>query len=78
MAKWLSSRAPLQAAQCFVGSNLGADMALLIGPLWGGVPYATARRTHNEECTTMYWGTLGRKRKKKILKKKLQWAEPTI
>ena len=23
MAEWLSSRAPLQAAQCFVGSNPG-------------------------------------------------------
>ena len=32
VAKWLSSRAPLQAAQCFVGSMLGADMALLIKP----------------------------------------------
>uniref|UniRef100_A0A9L0TE86 Small nuclear RNA activating complex polypeptide 1 n=1 Tax=Equus caballus TaxID=9796 RepID=A0A9L0TE86_HORSE len=32
VAEWLSSRAPLQAAQCFVGSNPGADMALLVRP----------------------------------------------
>ena len=29
---------------------------------------ATTRRTYNEEYTTMYWGALGRKRKKKIQK----------
>ena len=49
---------------------VGADMALLIGPRWGGVPHATARRTHNGEYTTMYWGALGRKRKKRKSKKK--------
>ena len=43
---------------------LGADMALFIKPCWGSVPHATTRRTHNEECTTMYWGALGTKRKK--------------
>ena len=32
VAEWLSSCAPLQAAQCFVGSILGADMTLLIKP----------------------------------------------
>ena len=32
VAKWLSSRAPVQAAQCFVGSNPGRYMALLIKP----------------------------------------------
>ena len=32
MAEWLISRALLQAAQCFVSLNLGADMALLIKP----------------------------------------------
>src|SRR3712207_7249434 len=35
--------------------------------LFRSVPHATTRRTHNEEYTTMYRGTLGRKRKKKGL-----------
>ena len=64
VGEWLSSCAPLQAAQCFVGSNLGTDMILLIKPHWGSVPHATTRRTYNKEYTTVYWGALGRKRKK--------------
>ena len=32
VADWLSSRTPLQAAQCFVSLNPGHDMALLIKP----------------------------------------------
>ena len=43
---------------------LGADMTLLVKPRWGSVPHATTSRTHNKEYTTMYWGALGRKRKK--------------
>ena len=68
VAEWLSLRALLQAAQCFVGLNPGADMALLTKPRWGSIPHATTRRTHNKEYTTMYWGGLGRKNK--IFKKK--------
>ena len=50
---------------------LGADMAPLIKPRWGGVPHATTGRTHSWEYTTMYQGALGRKRKKiKSLKRK--------
>ena len=43
---------------------LGADRALLVGPRWGGVPRAAAGGTHNEECTAVYLGALGRKRKR--------------
>ena len=76
MAEWLSSCAQLQVAQCFLVQILGVDMALLIKPRWGSVPHATTRRTHNEEYTTMYWGALGRKRKKnKILKKKITFQQ---
>ena len=58
---------------------LGADMALLIKPRRGSVPHATTRRTHNEEYTTLYWGALGRKRKKiKSLKKKKKTSYRTI
>ena len=49
-------------------------MALFIGPRWGGVPRAAARRTHNEEYTTMYGGLWGEKGKNKILKKKKECA----
>ena len=43
---------------------LGAHMALLIRPHWGSIPHATTRSPHSKECTAMYWGALGRKRKK--------------
>ena len=66
VAEWLSSRAPLQAAQCFVGSNPGRGH---------GTAHQTTLRQrptcHNKEYTTMYRGALGRKRgKNKIFKKK--------
>ena len=65
VAKWLSSRALLQAAQCFVGSNPGCGH--------GTTHHTTLRQRptyHNEEYTAMYRGALGRKRKKiKSLKK---------
>ena len=66
LAEWLSSRTPLQAAQCFIGSN----------PEHGHgtahrATYVTTRRTHKEEYTTIYRGALGIKRKKiKSLKKR--------
>ena len=71
MAERLSLRAPLQAAQCFVGSNLGLGHGTAHQTTLGQRPHATTRRTHNEEYATMYQGALGRKRKKiKSLKKK--------
>ena len=70
MAEWLSSRAPLQAAQCFVGSNPGHG-------------HGTARQaTLRQRPTCHNWkdpqlkihnyvpGGFGEKRKIKSLKKK--------
>ena len=71
MAEWLSSHSPLQAAQCIGGSSPGYGHGTAHQATLGRRPTSTARRTHNEEYTTMYWGALGRKSKKnKILKKK--------
>ena len=47
VAECLSLRAPLQPPRVLPVRILGADMALLIKPCWGGVPHATTRRTHN-------------------------------
>ena len=60
VAEWLSLRAPLQAAQCFVGWNPGRGHSTAHQT----TPRATTRGTHNEEYTTMYQGALGIKRKK--------------
>ena len=65
MAEWLSLRAPLQAAQYFVGSNPGRGH--------GAARQATLRRhptSHNRKdlqlrYTTMYQGGLGNKAEKK-------------
>ena len=58
---------------------LGTDMALLIGPCWGGAPYATTRRTHNWKYTTTYPLALGDKGKINLGKKKgnhcLAWRQ---
>ena len=64
VAEWLSSCAPLQAAQCFVGSNPGRGHDTDHQTTLRQRPHTTTRRTHNEEYTTMYRGALGRKRKK--------------
>ena len=64
VAEWLSPCAPLQAAQCFVGSNPGHGHGTAHRATLRRRPHATTRRTHNEEYTTMYWRALGRKRKK--------------
>ena len=47
MAEWLSLRTPLQWPRVSLVLILGADMAPLVRPRWGGVPRATTRRTHN-------------------------------
>ena len=70
MAEWLSSHTLLQWPRVSPVQILGTDMAPLIKPCWGGIPHATARRTHNWKYTTMYRGALGRKRKNRIFKKK--------
>ena len=47
VAEWLSSRALLRRPRVSAVQILGVDMAPLIRPCWGGIPYATTRRTHN-------------------------------
>ena len=47
VAKWLSSRAPLQWPRVSPVRILGADTAPLIRPRWGSIPHATTRRIHN-------------------------------
>ena len=71
VAEWLSLHIPLQQLRVLPVRILGADMALLIKPCWGSIPYATTRRTHNWKYTTMYQGAIGEKKGKvKSLKKK--------
>ena len=74
MVEWLSSRAPMQAAQCFVGSNPGRGH---------GTAHQTTLRQrptcHNQKdpqrniqlCTGGLWGEKGEKFKKSLKKKKL-------
>ena len=47
VTKWLSSCTPLRWPRVFLIRILGADMAPLIRPRYGGVPHATTRRIHN-------------------------------
>ena len=47
VAEWLGSRALLLQPRVLPVRVLGADMALLIGPCWGGVPHATAGGTQS-------------------------------
>ena len=63
------------AAQGLAGSDPGRRLAPLIRPCWGGVPHATTRRTHNIEYTTMYWGALGRKRRRRKKDWQRMWAQ---
>ena len=73
MAKWLSSRAPLQAAQCFVSSNPGHEH--------GTAYQATLRQhptCHNQKdpqlriCNYVPGGFGEKKKKSEIFKKKKQ------
>ena len=76
MAEWLSSRTPLQAAQCFVGLNPGRT--------WRCSSNHTEAKSHmpqlegptTKEYTTMYWGLWGEKGKIKSLKRKHPGAGP--
>ena len=47
MAEWLSPHTLLQRPSVSLVRILGADLALLIRPCWGGIPHSTARRTYN-------------------------------
>ena len=79
MAQWLSSRALLQVAQCFVSSKPGHGHGTAHQAMLRQRPHATTRRTHNEEYTTMYRGALGRKifkKKKKRKNKGIYFKDP--
>ena len=65
MAKWLVSRALLQQPKVSQVRILGADLALLIRPCWGGVPQSRTKKDLKLEYATVYWGALGRRRKRK-------------
>ena len=71
LAERLSSRVPLQAAYCLVGSNPGRGHGTAHRTTLRQRPTCHTGRTHNEEYTTMYWGALGRKRKKNKISKKM-------
>ena len=47
VVEWLSSLALLHRPRVSQVRILGADMALLIQPCWGGISHATTRRTHH-------------------------------
>ena len=47
VAKRLTLRTLLQQPRVLPVQVLGADMALLLRPCWGGIPHATTRRTCN-------------------------------
>ena len=71
MAEWLSSRAPLQAAQCFVGSNLGRGHGtahLDHAEAASHMPQLEGSTTKNIKLRT--GGLWGEKGKNKIYKKK--------
>ena len=59
VAEWLSSPALLRQPRVSPVQILGAVMAPLIRPCWGGVPHSTTRGTHNynlQLCTGGLWG----------------------
>ena len=71
MAEWLSSHAPLQVAQCFVGSNPGRGHGTAHQATASHVPQLEGPTTKNIQlCTRGLWGEKG---KNKILKKKKEW-----
>ena len=47
VAEWLSSRTPLRWPRVSRVRILGADVAALVKPFWGGVPRNATRGTHN-------------------------------
>ena len=62
--EWLSSNPLLwlpRVSRVWIPS---IDMTLLIRPCWGSVPHSTTRGP-TTRYTTMYWGALGRRRRKK-------------
>ena len=65
MAEWLSSRAPLQAAQCFVGSNPGRGHGTAHqnhAEAASHMPQLEGPTTKNIQlCTGGLWGEKGKK-----------------
>ena len=72
MGEWLSSHALLPWPRVSLVQTLGADMAPLIRPQWGGVPPATTRRTHNQK---IYNYVLGGFVREKAENKKEVWQQ---
>ena len=73
MAEWLSSHAPLQAAQGFTGSDPGRRRGTLSSghaEAASHMPQLEGLTTKNIQLCSGEGGDLGRKRKNKILKKK--------
>ena len=65
MAEWLSSCAPLWWAKVLLVGIVGADLALIIKPCWGRCPTKQNQKDLHLGYTTVYWGALGRRRRKK-------------
>ena len=70
MAEWLSSRAPLQVAQCFVGSNPGRGSSNHAEAA-SHMPQLEGPTTKNIQlCMGVLWGEKGKKKSLKKKKKK--------
>ena len=75
VAEWLSSRVPLQAAQCFVGSNPGRGHGTAHRATLGQRPTCHGWRDPQRRVYGYVPGGFGEKKEKKIksLKKKKSW-----
>ena len=65
MAEWLSSHILLRQPRVLPLRILGADMALLISGHAEAASHIAQPEALTLESTTMYWGALGRRIKKK-------------
>ena len=65
LAEWLSLCTPLQQPRVSPVRILGVDVEPLIRPCCGGVPHKHNQKDLQLEYPTMYWGALGRRRRKK-------------
>ena len=63
VAEWLSSHTPLPPPRASLVRTLGADMAPLSGHIVV-VSHMPQPEGLQQESTTMYWGALGRRRRK--------------
>ena len=64
MAEWLGYFALLRWPGVLLVQILGAAVAPLIRPCWGGVPHSTARGTHNYKYNHVLGGFREEKKKK--------------